>query len=1168
MTKPWQNRITQDKLNIFVSSRIVECKDERRVAHAAIHSLNHQPILFEHLGSKTYPSRDLYLSRLRDSQAMVAIFRLGYGYIDQANGMQISGLEDEYQFAKREGIDALFYVWAKADEREPRLQKIIDEISARQSISYYDAPEQLHERIRNDITALITDRILSASSHSGVMYENAASVLARTLSSVGVIVRRVTVMNHLIEQLEASPTLCIYGPGGIGKTTISAQLAQEIGGNFVRASGLTPKDLFAVCSDLLNGYSAAEATPFSTLEGARLAMAAAWAESSNVTLILDECDYIPELIEALTTGGGMSPSKRIVYTSRNLSPVHPNIEVPPLTTSEIDEIIAKSPWQELSGEQVTDGNPLLLQHKLMQKGAIPPAKHLSDGGSASEILTYLALNPLPLTAEQLIALRADDSYSIESLGTDIKHLGAIVDDSPRGYRLMHAKTAEVIASEVRKSPQRYKFFVHRLVRLAETNGLYRQAYGLAASLEDGSARKFVNRAIREAAQLGDWRLGVALTDQLLSEALDTESKNEALHLMLSLVYPLELLGDVVRAGEILTRAKPLANQLGEAAQLFLEEVEISSRARRAMLASDVEDLKQIYHRYEKDGRDWDQARLGLELSAIFLAAKNYVEAVEILRPTLSTFVKLGDDYGVDIAQRNLASALSAIPGSEVETEELIAVITDRAGDTQDARRQRAWLCNILTRRLRSSGRHDEAEATAKEAVEIATELGDESLRAINLVNLGNVYRGRKQPILAISTYEAAAVSGQKCGRHDIEADASRLVAGIYNDFEETGEARARRQKAKFYAQHAVGLARNTVNYEAFAGASWELGEALEELGEVAEAANAIFGAAAAFRIVTDQEGYSSALTHAAGLCLPDHVDIYLRGITETFGIEPTNPQHGLADQFLGLVEPIMEIAPKGSLIHLLGNHLCEVWLHLSQPMRRGLAYEVVERFHGLAQKPEGQIESWRILYSAIAVATLVKDIKPGYLHQRIANSLSRCTQDLFVRDEGDGSRVWTLILNVGRRVTVTIACLDVSPASNLAALALASFMKAFEKELYEEVIGGEASIDELMIHICSFDEMPVDLRQTVSRTMGLDKILSGQPCTVSRPTDFKEISPTCVFLSNSFLKEVSFGRQGGSALQVLLGLTLVEVAFQLLQGEVEMDTIRPKVVSLVRRARP
>jgi len=129
-------------------------------------------------------------------------------------------------------------------------------------------------------------------------------------------------------------------------------------------------------------------------------------------------------------------------------------------------------------------------------------------------------------------------------------------------------------------------------------------------------------------------------------------------------------------------------------------------------------------------------------------------------------------------------------------------------------------------------------------------------------------------------------------------------------------------------------------------------------------------------------------------------------------------------------------------------------------------------------------------------------------------------------------------------------------------------MKAFEKELYEEVIGGEASIDELMIHICSFDEMPVDLRQTVSRTMGLDKILSGQPCTVSRPTDFKEISPTCVFLSNSFLKEVSFGRQGGSALQVLLGLTLVEVAFQLLQGEVEMDTIRPKVVSLVRRARP
>ena len=270
MTKPWRYQSTQDKLNIFVSSRIKECKDERTVVQKAIQSLNHQPILFEHLGAKTCPPRDLYLSRLRDSQAMVAIYRIGYGFIDQQNGMSISGLEDEYQFAKREDIDTLFYVWSKADEREPRLQTLIDEIGIGKTISFYDTPEHLRERIRQDVTSLITEKFIYASSHSGVMQEDSAVVLARTLNSVGVVVSRDGLIKIIVEHLADSPILCIYGAAGIGKTTIAAQLAQYMGGKFVRASNLAPKEVFAVCADLLKGHPVEETTPFLTLDGARL----------------------------------------------------------------------------------------------------------------------------------------------------------------------------------------------------------------------------------------------------------------------------------------------------------------------------------------------------------------------------------------------------------------------------------------------------------------------------------------------------------------------------------------------------------------------------------------------------------------------------------------------------------------------------------------------------------------------------------------------------------------------------------------------------------------------------------------------------------------------------------------------------------------------------------
>jgi hypothetical protein len=59
--------------------------------------------------------------------------------------------------------------------------------------------------------------------------------------------------------------------------------------------------------------------------------------------------------------------------------------------------------------------------------------------------------------------------------------------------------------------------------------------------------------VRQSALLGDTRLGAEIAEQLLKHALDNERRTEALELMLSLVYPMELLGDVVKAGGLLTR---------------------------------------------------------------------------------------------------------------------------------------------------------------------------------------------------------------------------------------------------------------------------------------------------------------------------------------------------------------------------------------------------------------------------------------------------------------------------------------------------------------------------------------------------------------------------------------------------------------------------------------
>jgi len=248
MTKPWTYRQTQDKLRIFVSSRLQECKAERAIAQDAINSINHQPILFEHLGARPYLARDLYLSRLRDSQAMIAIYRSGYGYVDTANSMTISGLEEEYRFATKQGIPTLNYVQRPSGDRDSRLAAMINEIESTSTLSFYTEPPELADRIRDDLTALITGRYLGGDLQQQVLRETSTDILARTQVRTGTLLVREGLVRELAIRSGTSSMVCVYGPAGIGKTTLVAQFAERTGAAFVRVAGLSPKELFAACA--------------------------------------------------------------------------------------------------------------------------------------------------------------------------------------------------------------------------------------------------------------------------------------------------------------------------------------------------------------------------------------------------------------------------------------------------------------------------------------------------------------------------------------------------------------------------------------------------------------------------------------------------------------------------------------------------------------------------------------------------------------------------------------------------------------------------------------------------------------------------------------------------------------------------------------------------------
>jgi hypothetical protein len=116
---------------------------------------------------------------------------------------------------------------------------------------------------------------------------------------------------------------------------------------------------------------------------------------------------------------------------------------------------------------------------------------------------------------------------------------------------------------------------------------------------------------------------------------------------------------------------------------------------------------------------------------------------------------------------------------------------------------------------------------------------------------------------------------------------------------------------------------------------------------------------------------------------------------------------------------------------------------------------------------------------------MLRDRPQPFFAHRLARALVRGANGLFFREEPGGSRLWTLVLDLGRRVAISISSLDSSPETSVAACALAMFMKGFEDELRGELLANEEIVDELQIQVAHVDHVPKDLRVMLDQQLGL-----------------------------------------------------------------------------------
>jgi predicted ATPase len=218
-------RTPDQRVRVFISSTLDELAAERAAAREAITQLRLTPVLFES-GARPYPPRELYRAYLAQSDIFVGLYWQRYGWV--APSIQVSGLEDEYQLAGDK--PKLIYIKIPAPEREPRLQVLLDHIRAEEVASYqkFATPEELRERIANDLALLLTERFTSP-----VEIPVAPRPAPLPLPRSRLIDREQELAQaKSLLQEEDVGLVTLTGPGGVGKTRLALQVAADLAPQF------------------------------------------------------------------------------------------------------------------------------------------------------------------------------------------------------------------------------------------------------------------------------------------------------------------------------------------------------------------------------------------------------------------------------------------------------------------------------------------------------------------------------------------------------------------------------------------------------------------------------------------------------------------------------------------------------------------------------------------------------------------------------------------------------------------------------------------------------------------------------------------------------------------------------------------------------------------------
>jgi tetratricopeptide (TPR) repeat protein len=1157
-----------ERLRIFVSSTIGECASERVRVREAIVSLNHEPFLFEDAGARPYPPRTLYLRKLRESDIFVGIYRLSYGWV--APQAQISGLEDEYREAIKSGIPCLLYVYADQNSRDPRLTALLVEFEqGGNTYSHYQSSDDLYTRVRDDLTSVMVERFLRMRSVEPMIADD--SHFHFSTDSSDLVIERPQLEQAILQFLRSEPILAVVGVPGSGKTVALSRLAKNNRFDFISASGIQSGELIQIINNRLRASRAAEPEYFLGSDNALVALKEEFERHHEITLVIDDLfdeqsrDTLCRLLKA-STG-----THRLLYSTRatGIPADHRLFLVPPLTEEEASQVLNKSTWTSDASVRsrllaVSGGNPLLLRYVLESgSDAMPPSLvtiattgYLGLSPRTKEILAYLAISGAQLSLEEILQLVTEGPGAPSQLLADLEPAREFLVETVFGFTLKHQHQRHAIVAALQEHPQALAYYGRRVARLLRRRGDNVLAFRVLDQISDKDRIPAGYAAIFDASRVNDFRTVRPILVAMIRALGDSADVEDVVRLRLGLSEAAFVLGDLKESDELLRIAEETAKESGDPTLISLaHEVSVWHRAIMRWDASSIESLRGLRNTYRDEGDVWSFGRMALEISALNIRMDRFDDAALEAEDARSAFSEVGDAYGESLATMNLASALSGIPGREVELEQVLRGIRE-SQRTGPSKRVRAWFANLMVRRLRREKSFSAAKRYAEEAIEIGNDLGEMHLVAINRINLGNVLRDEGNYREALREYEAASALANKLGELGVEASAERLISDIHLSLKEM-------DLALQHGSYAVAVLEGSAACSEAAECLEQLGDVEKQLRRDIEAKENFLKAASIYRTINEPEDQWRIGEYLLSVLAKEGLQVeYCRAVDSLTGTATdgsSDDDQVWPEQLFKRLAALVEAVPESHMIGVLGKCFKLLLDNLVDPVARFLFIESSET---LLRRRIDRTNEWRTILPLLSLLTAVP---ARLIHiedlQFLALELERRVQGIHVRPDGNGAPTWTIVLDLKYPVICSINGFDESKETALMIFLLVIFLKGFGRLIQNEIVGDTSLIRrELIISVGNERYIPDSIRSF------LQSALKDCDSCVSRPANPRDVKalPTNVFFKESMVDEWAHGSGNSSKLHILLGQTLLEVIYQLFGGEIDEEVLRPKLVNVIR----